>query len=64
MVMEMQRFISADAFEELMAQPEYAERALELIQGVVVEMGGPNGEHSEIEMLFSLESLAMSMTTI
>ena len=50
MVMQMERYISADAFEELMAQPEYAHRKLELIEGTIVEMSKTSLGHGQIMM--------------
>ena len=47
--MEMQRYISAEAFEHLMAQPEYADRSCELVEGRIFEMSQHSGEHGEIE---------------
>ena len=48
----LEKVISAEEFHELMQQPEYAGRSYELIEGVIVKMPRPNGEHSEIQMLF------------
>ena len=50
MLLDMQKYISADAFEELMAQPEYADRKLELIEGTVVEMSRTSLGHGQIVM--------------
>ena len=46
MLMERQ-VVSADAFLELVELPEYADRRLELVEGEIVEMAGPGGEHGE-----------------
>ena len=48
MVMEMQKTISVEAYESLMLQPEYADRSFELVDGEMIEMPKPNGEHGEI----------------
>ncbi len=40
--------ISADRFLELIAQPEYKERNIELVEGKIVEMPHANAEHAEI----------------
>ena len=50
MVMEVQKTISVDAFEDLMAQPEYAGRRMELIDGTLVEMSKTSLGHGQIVM--------------
>ncbi len=47
MIVEKQ-FISADAFCDIVQQPEYDDRVVELVGGVIVEMSLPNPEHAEI----------------
>ena len=47
MVMERQ-YISAEDFLAIAASPEYADRVIELVEGEIVEMSLPNGEHGEI----------------
>ena len=47
MIVEKQ-FISADAFCEIIQQPEYDDRVVELVGGAIVEMSLPNPEHAEI----------------
>ncbi|MBC8100440.1 MAG: Uma2 family endonuclease [Armatimonadetes bacterium] len=42
-----EKFISADAFWELMQTPEYADKNVELIDGVIVEMSRPGGSHGK-----------------
>ena len=40
--------ISADKFMDLMHLPEYADRAVELVEGVIIEMPLPNPVHAAI----------------
>ena len=40
--------ISAEEFLELVNQPQYQDRRLELVEGEIVEMPKPGGEHGEI----------------
>ena len=47
MVMERQ-VISADGFLKILDSPEYRDRIIELVDGEIVEMPLPNGEHGEI----------------
>ena len=47
MVMERQ-VISADGFLKILGGVEYRDRVVELVDGVIVEMPLPNGEHGEI----------------
>lgn len=47
MVMERQ-YISADDFLEVVESPEYADRVVELVEGVIVEMPFPNPVHAVI----------------
>ena len=47
MVMEMQRYISAESFEDLMAQPQYAARHIDLVEGELIEMPKPTEGHGE-----------------
>ena len=47
MVLERQ-YVSVDKFLEIVEQPEYDDRVVELIEGIIVDMPLPNGEHGEI----------------
>ena len=47
MVVE-QQYISADKFLDLMHLPEYADRVVELVEGVIVDMPFPNPVHAAI----------------
>ena len=47
MVIEKQ-FISADDFNQIAEGPEYNDRSVELVDGVIVQMSLPNPEHGEI----------------
>ena len=42
------QFISAEEFLELVYQPQYQDRQLELVEGEIIEMSKPTGEHGEI----------------
>ena len=49
MVMPAEKqYISAEEFLELVDQPQYQDRRLELVEGEIVEMSLPGGEHGEI----------------
>jgi len=52
MVVDKQ-FISAEKFLELVEQPQYVDRVVELVEGEIVEMSLPGGEHGEILMLIA-----------
>ena len=45
-----EQLISAETFFDLVQKPEYASKKLELVQGVIVELTKPGGEHGEITM--------------
>ncbi len=47
MIIEKQ-YISADEFLKIVEEPPYHDRAMELIQGEIIEMPLTNGEHGEI----------------
>ena len=47
MVMERQ-VISADGFLKILGSPEYGDRIVELVDGEIVEMPLPNGQHGEV----------------
>jgi len=47
MIVEKQ-LISADAFYDMIQQPEFADRRVELVEGEIIEMSLPNPEHAEI----------------
>lgn len=40
-----QRYINANKFLEIVQQPEYENRLVELVEGEIVEMSKPTGEH-------------------
>jgi Uma2 family endonuclease len=42
------QFISAEAFQEIASRPENAEKSLELIEGVIVEMSRPSWLHGVV----------------
>ena len=44
------QYISAEEFLELAQRPEYQDRRLELVEGEIIEMSKPTGEHGEITM--------------
>ena len=49
MVMPAEKqYISVEEFLELAQRPEYQDRRLELVEGEIVEMSKPTGEHGEI----------------
>ena len=52
--MEMQRYISAEAYEEMMAQPEYTGRHIDLVEGELLEMPKPTLGHGQIEMRLAM----------
>ena len=54
MVIEKQ-FINAERFLELVEQPQYEDRIVELVEGELVEMSRPNGQHGEITMLLGVK---------
>ena len=45
-----QRLIDAEAFWELIQQPQYAETLLELVEGELIEMPKPSGLHGVVTM--------------
>jgi Uma2 family endonuclease len=45
-----QKLIDAAEFWELAHQPENAEKSLELVEGAVIEMSRPGGEHGVVTM--------------
>ena len=49
------QYISADEFLELAQRPEYEDRRLELVEGEIVEMSLPGGEHGVITMRLSVK---------
>ena len=42
------KYISADKFMDLMHLPEYADRAVELVEGVIIDMPLPSPVHAAI----------------
>lgn len=50
-----QQYINADKFYELIQQPEYENRLVELVEGEIIEISKPTGEHGEITMLLSVK---------
>ena len=49
------QYISAEEFLELVDQPQYQDRRLELVEGEIVEMSLPGGEHGVITMRLSVK---------
>ncbi|MDE2950450.1 MAG: Uma2 family endonuclease [Chloroflexota bacterium] len=49
-----QQTISADRFLEIVEQPEYADRVLELVEGELVEMSKPTRIHGVVTMRLAL----------
>ena len=49
------QYINAEEFWELTQLPQYADRSLELVEGEIIEMSKPTGEHGEITMLLSVK---------
>ncbi len=47
--------ISADGFLKIVGSPEYADRIVELVEGEIVEMPLPNGEHGEVLALLTVK---------
>ncbi len=54
MLLEKQT-VSADRFYELVAQPEYQDRILELVEGEIVEMSKPGRKHGIITMRLAMK---------
>ena len=54
MVMERQ-YISAEGYLEVAARPEYNDRIVELVEGEIVEMPLPNGEHVEVLAMLTIK---------
>ena len=54
MVVEKQ-FINAERFLELVEQPQYVDRVVELVEGEIVEMSLPGGEHGELLTLLAVK---------
>lgn len=50
-----EQFISADRFRDLADAPEYQDRVLELVEGVLVEMSKPTRKHGVITMSLALK---------
>ena len=50
MLME-RHFISASDFLNIVDSPEYVDRIVELVEGEIVEMPKPTGQHGQITML-------------
>lgn len=50
-----QQYIDVDKFLEIVQQPEYENRRVELVEGEIVEMSKPTGEHGEITFLLGLK---------
>ena len=53
MLVERQ-YISAEAFLEIAASPEYVDRSVELVEGEIVEMSLPGGEHGEVLAILTI----------
>ena len=54
MVMERQ-LISADGFLKIVGGAEYADRIVELVEGEIIEMPLPNGEHGEVLAMLTVK---------
>lgn len=54
MVMERQ-VISAEGFLKIVGSPEYGDRIVELVEGEIVEMPLPNGEHGEVLAILTVK---------
>lgn len=54
MVMERQ-YISAEGFLEIVESPEYVDRIIELVEGEIVEMSLPDGEHGEVLAILTVK---------
>ena len=54
MVMERQ-VISADGFLKIVGSPEYGDRIVELVEGEIIEMPLPNGEHGEVLAILTVK---------
>lgn len=50
-----QRYISAEKFLEIAQQPEYEDRLVELVEGEIVEMSKPTGQHGIITFRLSFK---------
>ena len=50
-----ERVISAERFFELMEQPEYLDRVIELVEGELIEMSKPTSIHGVVVGLLSAE---------
>ena len=56
MVMPAEKqYISAEEFLELVDQPQYQDRRLDLVEGEIVEMSKSGGEHGEITLWLSVK---------
>ena len=53
MVLEKQ-FINAEAYFDIADLPEYHDRRIDLVDGVIVEMPKPGGKHGQIAMRLSV----------
>ena len=53
MVMERQ-YISADGFLKIVGSPEYGDRIVELVDGEIIEMPLPNGQHGEVLAILTI----------
>ncbi len=54
MVMERQ-VISADGFLKIVGSPEFGDRIVELVEGEIIEMPLPNGEHGEVLAILTIK---------
>ena len=55
MVIEKQ-FINAERFLELVEQPQYEDRIVELVEGELVEMSKASGKHGQITMRLAVHN--------
>ena len=53
MLVERQ-YISAESFFEIADSPEYEDRSVELVEGEIVEMSLPGGEHGEVLAILTI----------
>lgn len=50
-----QQYITADRFLEMVGQPQYQDRVLELVEGAIVEMSKPTWKHGIITMRLAVK---------
>ena len=57
-------WISAERFFELVANPEYDDRSIELVEGEIIEMSKPSGLHGQITMRLGLKDFRTTCSKI